>query len=70
MLRKKEWEEIKLTFVYLLGLLISTLIIEATVLATFGSTFGALMIQTGSGTIILEAVLLTIGIVSYIKQRS
>ncbi len=70
MLRKKEWEEIKLTFVYLLGLLISTLIIEATVLATLGSTFGALMIQTGSGTIILESVLLTIGIVSYIKQRS
>lgn len=70
LLRKKEWEEIKLTFTYLLGLLISTLIIEAAVLATFGSTFGAAIIQQGSGTIILESVLLTIGIVSYIKQRS
>jgi len=70
LLRKKEWEEIKLTFAYLLGLLISTLIIEAAVLATLGSTFGASMIQTGSGTIILESVLLTLGIVSYIKQRS
>ena len=70
MLRKKEWEEIKLTFTYLIGLLLSTLIIEAAVLATFGSTFGASIIQQGSGTIILESVLLTIGIVSYIKQRS
>ena len=70
MLRKKEWEEIKLTFAYLIGLLLSTLIIEAAVLATLGSTFGASTIQLGSSTIILEAVLLTIGVVSYIKQRS
>ncbi len=70
LLRKKEWEEIKLTFTYLLGLLTSTLIIEIAVLAIFGSTFGASIIQTGAGTIILEAVLLTLGIVSYIKQRS
>jgi len=70
MLRKKEWEEIKLTFEYFIGLLIFTLIIEATVLATLGSTFGASTIQLGSSTIILESVLLTLGIVSYIKQRS
>ena len=70
LLRKKEWEEIKLTFVYLIGLITSTLIIEIAVFATFGSTFGASAIQTGSGTIILEAVLLTLGIVSYIKQKS
>jgi len=70
MLRKKEWEEIKMTFTYFLGLLLVTLIIEAAVLATLGSTFGASMVQTGSGTIILESVLLLLGIVSYIKQRS
>jgi len=70
MLRKKEWEEIKLTFEYLIGLLLSTLIIEVAVLATLGSTFGAQGIQLGSMTIIVEAVLLTLGIISYIKQRS
>ena len=70
MLRKKEWEEIKLTFEYLIGLIIFTVIIEIAVLATFGSTFGAATILQGSGTITLEAVLLTLAIVSYIKQRS
>jgi len=69
MLRKKEWEEIKLTFEYFIGLLLFTLTIEIAVLATFGSTFGASIILQGSSTIILEAVLLTLGIVSYIKQR-
>ena len=70
MFRKKEWEEIKLTFAYFIGILTSTLIIEISVLSILGSTFGASTIQLGSSTIILEAVLLTIGIVVYIKQRS
>jgi hypothetical protein len=70
MLRKEEWEEIKLTFEYLIGLLLMTLIIEITVLSTFGSTFGSQTILMGSGTIIIEASLFTLGIVSYIKQRS
>jgi len=70
MLRKNEWEEIKLTFEYLIGLLISTLIIEVSVLAALGSTFGAQIILLGSGTITIESVLLLLGIVSYIKQRS
>jgi len=70
MLRKKEWEEIKLTFAYFIGILISTLLIEISVLSILGSTFGASTIQLGMSTIILEAVLLTLGIVSYIKQRS
>jgi len=68
LLRKKEWEEIKLTFEIFIGILTSTLIIEVVVLATFGSTFGASQIQLGSSTIILESVLLTLGIVTYIKQ--
>jgi len=70
LLRKKEWEEIKLTFAIFIGILTSTLIIEVAVLATFGSTFGALIFQQGLSTIILESVLLTLGILSYIKQRS
>jgi hypothetical protein len=70
MLRKKEWEEIKLTFAYLLGTIIPTLIIEVVVLAVLGPTFGSQAILLGSGTITLESVLLLLGIVSYIKQRS
>ena len=70
MLRKKEWEEIKFTFEYFLGLIITTLIIEVTVFATFSSTFGALQILNNSFTITVEVVLLTLGIVTYIKQRS
>ena len=69
MLRKKEWEEIKLTFEYFIALLISTLILEATVFAILSPTSQAVMISH-SFNITIEAVLLTLGIVSYIKQRS
>jgi len=69
-LRKKEWEEIKLTFVYFLGLFIPVLITEIGVLAVLGSTFGAMTIQSGVMTIVIEASLFVIGIVAYIKQRS
>jgi len=70
MLRKNEWEEIKLTFEYLLGIIISTLIIEVAVFTTFYSTFGALWRSQGLFPITVETVLLILGIVSYIKQRS
>ncbi|MHA1460698.1 MAG: hypothetical protein ACTSO8_04375 [Promethearchaeota archaeon] len=70
MLRKKEWEEIKLTFEYFIGLLLFTLIIEVTVFATLYSTFGALFQAMGLFPITVEVVLLLLGIVSYIKQRS
>lgn len=68
LLRKKEWEEIKLTFAYFIGILTSTVIIEISVLSIFGSTFGASWIPLGTSTIILEAVLLLLGIVVYVKQ--
>ncbi|MFX0020739.1 MAG: hypothetical protein ACFE9S_00315 [Candidatus Hermodarchaeota archaeon] len=68
MLRKKEWEEIKMTFMYSFGLFLPTLIIEIAVLAALGSTFGAATIQLGASTIPLEAGMLTLGIVTYIKQ--
>ncbi|MFX1454616.1 MAG: hypothetical protein ACFFDB_04515 [Promethearchaeota archaeon] len=70
MLRKKEWEEIKLAFVFLLGLFIPVLITEITVLAVLGSTFGAMTIQQGIMNIIIESSLFALGIVAYIKQRS
>ncbi len=69
-LRKKEWEEIKLTFVFFLGLFIPVLITEVGVLAVLGSTFGPMSIQSGIMTIVIESSLFTLGIVSYIKQRS
>ena len=70
MLRKNEWEEIKLTFEYFIGILISTIIIEVTVFVTFYSTFGASWRSQALFPITVEAVLLILGIVSYIKQRS
>jgi hypothetical protein len=69
MLRKKEWEEIKMTFEYFMGILLSTLIIEIAVYATLYSTFDPSWRMQGLFTITVEAVLLTLGIVTYIKQR-
>ena len=68
-LRKKEWEDIKIIFAYFIGIITSTLIIEISVLSIFGSTFSESFILLGSSTIIIEAVLVVLGIVSYIKQR-
>ena len=70
MLLKKEWEEIKLLFEYFIGLLIASLIIEVAVYTTLYSTFEASWRLQGLFTITVEAVLLALGIVSYIKQRS
>ena len=70
MLRKKEWEEIRLTFGYFIGILLSTLIIEVAVYITLYSTFDPSWRLQGLFTIIIEAVLLVLGIVTYIKQRS
>jgi hypothetical protein len=70
MLRKNEWEEIKLTFAYFIGILLSTLIIELTVYVIFYSTFGAPWRSQALFPMIVEAVLLILGIVTYIKQRS
>jgi len=67
-LRKKEWEDIKLIFSYFIGIITSTLIIEISVLLIFGSTFSASFILLGTSTILIEAILLVLGIVSYIKQ--
>jgi hypothetical protein len=70
MLRSKEWEEIRLTFLYFIGILLSTVLIEIVVFSTLYSTFEASWRLQGLSTIILEAVLLTLGIVVYLKQRS
>jgi hypothetical protein len=59
-----------LLFEYFIGLLIASLIIEVAVYATLYSTFGAMWIINGLFTITVEAVLLALAIVTYIKQRS
>ncbi|MFX1418369.1 MAG: hypothetical protein ACFE9N_05555 [Promethearchaeota archaeon] len=70
-LRKKEWEEIKLTFAFLYGFFVPTLIIEIAVDAIFGSTFQpSTVLASLTTTTPLMAVLLVLGIVTYIKQRS
>ena len=69
MLRSKEWEEIRLTFLYFIGILLSTVLIEIAVYSTLYSTFAESWRLQGLFTIILEAVLLTLGIVTYIKQK-
>ncbi|MFX1454622.1 MAG: hypothetical protein ACFFDB_04545 [Promethearchaeota archaeon] len=71
LLRKKEWEEIKLTFAFLYGFFVPTLIIEIAVTVIFGPTFQASTVLTFSTTTTpLMAVLLVLGIVTYIKQGS
>ncbi len=69
MLRKKEWEEIKLTFAYFICILLSTLILETTVFIAIGFAFEASIFLHVSN-ITVEAVLLILGVVSYLKQRS
>ena len=70
LLRSSEWEEIRLTFLSFIGILLSTMLIEIAVYSTFYATFEASWRSQGLFTIILEAALLTLGIVTYIKQRS
>ncbi|MFX0021011.1 MAG: hypothetical protein ACFE9S_01700 [Candidatus Hermodarchaeota archaeon] len=69
MLRKKEWEEIKLTYLFLYSMFIPTILTELVVVIVYGSTF---LPQTIS-QIILDQILMwamfSLGIVSYIKQR-
>ncbi|MFW9866715.1 MAG: hypothetical protein ACFFEN_11525 [Candidatus Thorarchaeota archaeon] len=73
LLRKKEWEEIKLTFAFLYGFVIPTLIIEivTTISGMLGSTLQPLTVLASlTTTTPLMAVLLVLGIVTYIRQRS
>jgi len=59
-----------LTYTFLYVIFIPTIIIEVAVLAVLGSTFGSSAILLGSSTITIESLLLLLGLVSYIKQRS
>ena len=69
MLRKKEWEEIKLAYIFLFSLCVAVIIIYAAVLAVFGSTFMAVTISQGIFDLIVVSAKVALGIVAYVKQR-
>lgn len=62
-----EWEKIKLAYEFLYYLLIANIILEPTKLA-FGTPSSLMIFQTIMDLIIM-AVLLVLGVYSYIKQR-
>ena len=68
MLFKKEWEEIKLAYIFLFSLCIPVIIIEAAVLAVLGSTFLALTISQMIFDLIIISAKVSLGIVAYIRQ--
>ncbi|MHA2390410.1 MAG: hypothetical protein ACXAEX_00435 [Promethearchaeota archaeon] len=70
MLRKKEWEEKKLTYMFLFGMFVLVIIIETTLLAMLGSTFLFLTVSQMILDLILMSGMLALGVYSYIKQRS
>jgi cytochrome bd-type quinol oxidase subunit 2 len=70
MYRKKEWEEIKFTFEFLLGIFISTITIQIAIWPIFAPTFGASITLLATSTTILMSIILLLAIICYIKQRS
>ncbi|MFX1235278.1 MAG: hypothetical protein ACFFBY_12085 [Promethearchaeota archaeon] len=70
MLRKKEWEQISLTFMFFIAMFLATLIIEATIIGLYISTFNARTIFQSILDLILLSIMVAFFIISYIKQRS
>ena len=68
MLRKKEWEEIKLAYLFLFSLCVPVIIIEAAVLAVLGSTFKAVMVSQMIFDLIIISAKVALGFVAYIRQ--
>ena len=68
-LRKKEWEEIKLTYALLFSFFIMTIPIELIVMIVYSSTVPAAAISQTIMNEIIMCSLFTLGIVSYLKQK-
>ena len=68
MLRKKEWEEIKMTFMYFNCLILSTVILEPIIIVIYASTLSAAVISQVLLDIVIMGTLFTLGIISYYKQ--
>ena len=69
LLRKKEWEEIKLTFAFIFSFFLLTIPIELIVTVVYAPTLSAAAISQSILNQILMCSLLTLGILSYIKQE-
>ena len=69
MLRKKEWEEIKMTFEYFICLILSTIIIELAVVVILGSTLNASTISQMILDQIIMFSLFALGVISFYKQE-
>ena len=68
MLRKKEWEEIKLAYIFLFSLCFPVIIIEAALLVALGSTFSAAMVSQMIFDLIIICAKVALGIVAYMRQ--
>ena len=69
LLRKKEWEEIKIPFVFLFSFFIMTIPIELIVMIVYSSTVPAAAIAQTILNEIIMCSLFALGVVSYLKQR-
>ena len=68
MLLRKEWEEIRITFVYMIFMCTSVLIIEIAVLAMLGSTFLPATVSQMILDFIILGAKITLSIIAYIRQ--
>jgi hypothetical protein len=68
MLRKTEWEEIKLAYLFLFSLCFPVIIIEAAILVALGSTFLAATVSQMIFDLIIISAKVALGIVAYMRQ--
>ena len=68
MLLKKDWEEIKLAYLFLFSLCVPVIIVEASILAVLGSTFLAATQSQMIFDLIIICAKLALGIVAYLRQ--
>jgi len=68
MLLKKDWEEIKLAYLFLFSLCVPVIIVEAALLAVLGSTFMAATVSQMIFDLIIICAKLALGIVAYLRQ--
>jgi hypothetical protein len=68
MLRKTEWEEIKLAYIFLFSLCFPVIIIEAAILVWLGSTFTAAMVSQMIFDLIIICAKVALGIFAYMRQ--
>ena len=68
MLLKKDWEEIKLAYLFLFSLCVPVIIVEAALLGVLGSTFMAATVSQMIFDLIIICAKLALGIVAYLRQ--